>query len=482
MNFVEQLQIKGKYTLLLLSLTSFDLSTEEGRANERYRRVVLSVLASGIARVISISTSLITVPLTLSYLGVERYGLWMIISSFTVLLNFADLGLGNGLLNTISEANGREDREAARRYVSSAFVMLSIVALVLGIAFVSLYSFIDWTRLFNLKSDIAIRESGPTLAAFILCFLLNLPLGVVQRVQLGYQQGYSNSLWQAVGSLVTLLVVLFVIYLRSGLPYLVMALVGTPVVILGIQGLVVLGFQYPWLRPTWKLVSFSAMRFLLRLGILFFILQVAVSVAYATDNLIITQFLGPEFVAQYAVAARLYSIPTSILSMLFIPLWPAYGEAIARGDTAWVKRTLLRSLLTVLVIAGIPCVIFASFGKTIIEIWAGPSVLPQRNLLIALSAWTIISASGNAVAMFLNGANIVKFQVLCASLMAPIAVLIKFLLTPQLGISGVVWGTLIAYVPLVVLPMSLYIPHILRRLDSKQHLPKQPNSDLVSAG
>lgn len=482
MNVIAQFRTKVNQSFLLFSFRPFDLSTAEGRANERYRRIVLTALAAGAARGINIITSLITVPLTLNYLGVERYGLWMTVSSFTILLSFADLGLGNGLLNSISDANGRGNRESALHYVSSAFVMLCTVACILGFILMTIYPFVNWGKIFNVKSSIAISESAPTLLVFIVCFLLNLPLSIIQRVQLGYQQGYANGLWQAGGSFATLIVILVVIYLQGGLPWLVLAFVGTPVLVLGIQGIAVFGYEYPWLFPSWKHVSRSTVYSLFRLGILFFILQAAVALAYATDNIILTQLLGPEAVAQYAVAARLYSIPASILVMLFMPLWPAYGEAVVRGDTAWVKRTLLRSLALVLLVAGVPCIALVIWGQNIIKVWAGSTVTPSANLLVALAAWTVISALGNAVAMFLNGANIIKFQVVCASLMAVTAVLIKTFLTPRLGISGVVWGTLIAYIPLVAIPMCIYIPHILLRLDNSQgiidHLPA---TDLISS-
>ncbi len=54
----------------------------------------------------------------------------MTISSVIALAGFADLGMGYGLLNAISEANGKDDRNAARKYISSAFILLSAVALV----------------------------------------------------------------------------------------------------------------------------------------------------------------------------------------------------------------------------------------------------------------------------------------------------------------------------------------------------------------
>ena len=79
--------------LSLIRLKPYDVSTPGGRAQERHRRIALTALASAAARGIGVATSLISVPLTLHYLGVERYGLWMTISSVIAMLGFADLGL-----------------------------------------------------------------------------------------------------------------------------------------------------------------------------------------------------------------------------------------------------------------------------------------------------------------------------------------------------------------------------------------------------
>ncbi len=81
----------------LVRLTPFDASTPEGFVNERYRRATLTTVTSVISKGIGILTAFITVPLTLTYLGTERYGLWMTISSVIVMLGFADFGLGDGL-------------------------------------------------------------------------------------------------------------------------------------------------------------------------------------------------------------------------------------------------------------------------------------------------------------------------------------------------------------------------------------------------
>lgn len=81
------------------------------RGSERNRRAALTGVAATVARFVQISTSLITVPLTLRYLGNERFGLWMTISSVLAMAAFADFGIGNGVLNTVAKAFGRDDME-----------------------------------------------------------------------------------------------------------------------------------------------------------------------------------------------------------------------------------------------------------------------------------------------------------------------------------------------------------------------------------
>ena len=59
----------------------------------------------------------VSVPLTVHYLGAERYGVWLTISSLLVWVALTDFGLaGNALVNVLSEAVGNDDRGVARQY------------------------------------------------------------------------------------------------------------------------------------------------------------------------------------------------------------------------------------------------------------------------------------------------------------------------------------------------------------------------------
>src|ERR1039457_1440859 len=138
-----------RQTCAIIRFRPFDSYTAESRSKERYRRAFLTTLTSGFARCIGIATVFISVPLTLKYLGTERYGLWMAISSAIMILGFSDLGINNGLLNGIAQAHGKGDRELARRYVSSAFFSLTAVAILIGVIFAVVYRWIPWGSVFR---------------------------------------------------------------------------------------------------------------------------------------------------------------------------------------------------------------------------------------------------------------------------------------------------------------------------------------------
>jgi O-antigen/teichoic acid export membrane protein len=451
----------------VIRLSPYDTNTEAGRAQERHRRVALSALASALAKIISVSTALISVPLTLHYLGPERYGLWMTISSLVAILAFADLGIGNGLLNAIAAAHGRDDRAAIRRDVSSGFCVLSAVALGMLVLFALAYPFVPWPTLFNVKTALAQQEVGPAVAVFVACFTLAIPVSIVQRVQMGLQRGFLASLWQCVSSLMGLVGVVIAIRQQAGLPWLVLAFMGAPLIASAVNSLLFFGRTEPLLAPGRAGVSKDAALHLLRAGGLFLVLQLVAAVAYASDNFIIAHLLGAPAVADYAVPERMFSFVTMVLAMVLAPLWPAYGEAIARGDAAWVRRTLRRSVTTAVAVSGVFSFTLVWIGPWLIDAWVGNAVTTSALLLLGLATWKTFEAGATALAAFLNGANIVRTQVAVSTATMILAVALKFMLVPRVGVAGVVWATAIAFGLCAAIPYCLLLPAILRGVASR---------------
>ena len=442
----------------VVRLRPFDTSSEEGRSRERYRRAALSSLATTFTTGLSVLISFASVPITIGYLGKERYGLWMTMSSLVAMFAFADLGIGNGMMNAIAGAHGRDDREAARRFLASALGVVLVLAAVGLVALAVAYPFVPWARVFNVSTAEAAAEAGPATAILFGCFFFGLPLALVGRAQSAYQEGFVPALWSAAGSLLSFSALLTVVFLKAGLPWLVLALGATPMLAQIGNSIWQLGVSRPWLRP--RLGDFQWRRGvqMVRLGVLFVILQLTVAVTYTSDNVVIAQVLGPTSVTDVAVAGKLFNLAPMAWGIVLGPLWPAYTEAITRGDRAWVKKTLIGSTILTVVFAALFSAAVVLFGNAILRVWTRQDIHAPLLLMLGLAAWTTMNAAATAVSIFMNGAHIVRFQIIIALVTGSIAFPLKFWMTRRIGMAGPVWTTVICYAIFAAIPMAWMVP------------------------
>ena len=131
----------------------------------------------------------------------------------------------------------------------------------------------------------------------------------------------------------------------------------------------------------------------------------------------------------------------------------------------WARATLVRSIKAGLLTTGPISAILVLLGLPIIALWVGPSVTPPFPLLIGFGIWVVLSTVGNAVAMLLNGAHEIRMQAAAAAVMAIVNLTLSIWLTSRFGVAGVIWGTVIAYSVFVLVPMALYVPGVLRRIE-----------------
>lgn len=439
-------------------------ASSQPRSQERDRRARLSAASALGARGLTLALTLVSVPLTLNYLGTERYGMWLTISSLIALLSFSDLGIGYGVLNAVTRSLAAGNIRQARMEIASALALLGGVAGVLCIALFVALPLADWPRLLKAESSLAGTEAAPAMLAFAFIFLIGLPLSIATQVRVARQEAYIVHAAAAAGNLLAIGALLLVIGTRQGVPALVIAMAAPPLITSGVSALHLFAAHAPELRPRRELVDWAVAITLVKAGFLFLVLQLAITVAFASDTIVLAHVLGPAAVSEYGVAFRLFTIPMGIVAIGLTPLWPAYGEAIATGDVAWVRRTLAGSIQIAAALGFVGACLFVIFGASLVNLWVGTAVTPSFSLLLGLGVWTVQAGIGQAVAMFLNGANEVRIQAMAASVMAVTNVVVSIWLTTRIGAAGVVWATVTTYGVFVLVPMSVYVPRVLNKL------------------
>jgi O-antigen/teichoic acid export membrane protein len=237
----------------------------------------------------------------------------------------------------------------------------------------------------------------------------------------------------------------------------------------------------PWLLPLWRDSKWVVAKALLAAGAMFTVLNLMSIVGSYSDGIIIARRMGASAMASYGVTQKLF-LGSMVMGFISAPFWPAFGEALARGDAQWVYGTLKR-LLKLSVICGaavgLPLVIF---GKWIVHSWAGQAVVPSTGLLIAFALWGAVGAYGGVLTAILNNPRLILRQVGLYSLASLCALGLKFYLVRYYGQAGPVYATVIAYGILFCWPATLLAFRCVSEVSSQRASPFEPEIVNVAVG
>jgi O-antigen/teichoic acid export membrane protein len=448
----------------ILRLRPFNADTPEDRSKERYRRAALTSATSMMAGALGIFTGLAWIRLSLSYLGKERYGLWMTVGSLVAWGNLADFGLARGMQNHLSEANGRDDRVLASRYVSTGLIALSTIALAMAVLALPFVFVVPWTSLLNVHDPSLADETRAVVVAAIACFLLQFPLSIVPTIYAAYQRGYVAALFSIAGSLFSLATLFAVVHLRLSLPWLILATSGAGIALTMVN----LGYaltSMPWLRPRLRLASLPTLRSLGGTSVALFVFQIGALLIAEAQALIIARRLGLSQVTDWSVFLRVYSLPAIFIQMLDTPLIPAFREAYVRGERDWLRTAFWRITKIKLAVAVIAAGLYFVLGNTVAKIVGGhemsyePKIWAGSGLLLLVSVW---GGSFNDLLIAVDRLRLLVVSVLLNGLVTPL--LSYFVLAPRLGL----FGALLAMPLFSVVVTSWLMPWACRDLISRQ--------------
>ncbi len=447
--------------LQLLQFKPFDTTTEEGRTNERYRLALWGSIANVLSSAMALLVLIITVPMTLGYLGEERFGVWMTFASMAAMLSFLDLGVGNGLISRVAQMSSGKV-EQLQLTISRGVALLFIIGLVIGVIAATINSYFPLATLIKVESELARADAVQLAWYFIALFALSIPLNGLGKVMQGLQRSYWNYFARLAGSVVSLLLLFWLTSIEAPPNLLLLATYGVQVLFSG--SLVIYLYSNNLLTTNLfrSAGTKTEMMHLLNTGGIFLVLQIGTMIGWGADALILSSLAGAVAVTQYTIVQRMFQFVSLPLSVMNSPLWAAYAEAKARGDIRFIKRTLAISFFGTLTLAIVISSSIWLASGFLLRHWIGTSVDIPDGLILAFAIWAVFEASGTAYAMFLNGMHVLRLQVVSVMLFTSMALAGKLMFAEEYGAQSVVWTTLIVYVFSAVLFYSLFHRKILR--------------------
>jgi O-antigen/teichoic acid export membrane protein len=417
---------------------------DHAHRTERGRRLRLTIFTALATKPLAFLIPLVTVPMFLRYLGAERYGLYESIGAIGAWLALSNAGMGLGLMNRLTECYVSGDRELARRYVSTLTVALVGIGFCLLAVVTLAIPFVRWERVFTTQDPLAAVELPWAVWWVTMLTVAGLFLSLPAAIYAAYQDQSRSNLWDAAAKVVTLAAAVAVLYTHLGLVGVILAMTGATVAVRLLNIAYLFFAEKPWLRPRAGDFDRSLLSRLLLEGLALLALQTAMVAIFQTDKLIISNSLGPEAVTGYAIVGRLFMAIQGLVMLFLSPLWPAYGEAIQRGDVAWARRTYMKSLLfgCGAMVAGGLTMFF--FHRDLLRLWTREECDVSGSLVLAMTAsyttWIWIGCHS----LVLNAAGLLRPQLILMTAHALLNLLVATVLVRHWGVVGVAWAIAIS--------------------------------------
>ncbi|WP_430906519.1 lipopolysaccharide biosynthesis protein [Maribacter sp. 2-571] len=423
-----------------------------GVKSSRTKNVTKHVLLSFIYKGGHVIATFLLIPLTISYLDTENYGIWLTISSFISWFSFFDVGLGNGLRNKYAEARAKDDIESAKGYVSTAYYTIGSICFVFFFLSLLFGYFINWTEVFN--TEFALEEELRLLMPIVFgCFSLQLIVKLVASIYLADQNHSISGKINFITAFSSLVVIWF-LTMTSKSSLLLFGIVFSllPVLVFLIFNVYAFSGRYREFTPRtkyWKKVFFKD---IFGLGLTFFIIQLSVVVLNTTDNFIITQLFGPKDVVPYNLAYKYIGISLMLCTMTFTPFWSSITDAYAKGELGWIKKSMgMLQKFSLLVVGLIVILIF--FSSIAYGLLSDYKVEVPIKLTLFMASYFGLMVLFVPYTFFLNGIGKIKIQMYATAFAALINIPLSIILVKHfdMGTEGVIFATFLGTLPNLVL-------------------------------
>lgn len=380
------------------------------KGHERSVRAKKQIFSSLVIKGLSILTSLLLLPITLSYVDTSEYGVWLTLSSIVSWFVFFDVGLTQGLRNKLAEAKARGDDELAQILVSTTFAVLGLIFFGIWIISLVTNNFLDWSQI--LKVSTSMKSEVSTLAIIVFTyFCLSFVLRIITTVMLADQRPAGSSLINLIGQLISLAIIFVLVKTTEGsLIKLGLALCVSPMIVMLVANLFLFNGIYKRYKPSISKVRFSYAKELFNLGAVFFVLQMAVIIQFETANIIIARNFGTSDVTSYNIVHKYFGMLNMVFAIFLTPFWSASTEAFQKSDFQWIKNGIRRYNQLNILMVFVGCLMLA-FSSFVYRIWLGEGTV-DISFTLSLYGFLFFNTSmfGGKYVSFLNGISALRIQ------------------------------------------------------------------------
>lgn len=417
--------------------------------NQRSKLVKINILLGIGIKGMSILASLLLVPLTISYINSELYGIWLTLSSVIHWIGFFDIGFGNGLRNKLSESIALGKFKKGRIYVSTTYMVMTCIFMTVGLFSLFGAKYVNWSSLLNVSqqfNDMLVSVARILLVAFSLQMILKL----IQNVLQAYQLNALASLLDALSNIFALVFIyILTLTMAPAMSYIALVFSLSPLLVLFWASVYFYCGKFKKVAPRLGYVRYRFVKDIFNLGGEFFIIQIASLVLYQMINILISRLCGPEQVTNYNVAYKYLSVALMVVNIILAPLWSAFTDAYVKRDIQWMKN-IYRRLMKMFLLSSICIVMMVVISPWIYQLWIGDNVSIRIDVSILVGIYILIAVWGNIHGTLINGMGKIRFQLWYSVAIMLFFLPLALLLGNALNLVGILLSMILVNVPGII--------------------------------
>lgn len=406
-----------------------------------YDKIAVNSFYNFLKGIIVFIITIILPPTIIYFIGIEGYGIWALLQFMIFYGTFVDLGINATITKYTAEYEARKDTDFMLKLFNTFFVIYFFASLLL---FILVFLSKDWLVKIFFKTQ---NYGGQDISTLLLITCAVFGIQTIFSVYPSFLNGLQRM--DITNKVVIILsssnLILSIIFLALG--FKIYGLIWAYFLSLMI-GILITVNVCSKIAPYIKISpSFSKEIFLkvFQFNLFSAIGSISSVIHLQFNKLIVSYFLGLNFLAYYDISQKVATLPWVALQYIITPIMPAVSNIYKKIGIERIKEISENTLSCVYLIS-FPVFIFLSiFSDITIEFWLGKGYgmvsLALKFLAIAYFI-SILTGPGSAI---LTGMGLPKVPVYSGILTAFFNIAIVIILIKTNGFIGLLVGTISSY-------------------------------------
>lgn len=410
--------------------------------SERSRNVKKNAIGSLTIKLLSMAVDFAKVPILLSYLDSERYGIYVTIASIVYWTHNFDFGLGTGLRYKLTTAVSQKDFTYGKRLVSTAYYSMSAIMGGLLLLLLPIIAFLDWNMLLN-TDIVANSELILCVSVVLVVFVIQFVLELITYVLQAFQKAALSSLFKPLANLVTLIVVLLLKqFSHDSLLYACFAMTIPIVVVLLISNLFLYANRCKEVSPKFDSYDKTCLRDIYSLGLKFFVSQSANLIVFQSAAFLISHYVNPSEAAAYNTSYTYFGVIVMFNNMMLLPLSAAITDAYVKEDYVWLKN-IIKRINKVSMILSVLSLFIIAISPIVFHYWIGDKLDISWLLRITMSIYFILNIWTTPYSSFISGVGKMQMAMVLAIFKMVLYIPIAILMVKAFGTPGIMMSIIL---------------------------------------